>query len=266
MSKKISSSDNAVYKELKELSSSARARKLAGRTLLDGINLCQAYIDHRGAPAMCVVSESACENIDVMSLMQYCVERDVTCIVLSDGLYKTLSVVDAHVGVIFVVMTPALDASTVLIDNAVLLDQVQDPGNVGSILRSAAAAGIVDIFCNVGTASMWSPKILRAAVGAHFLLRIHESIDLNVLLKNSKVPVLATSSHVDKTIYDIDLTKKVAWLFGHEGQGVSEALMQLTAHQVGIPHVGEMESLNVAACAAICFFEQVRQRRDFCSK
>ena len=146
-----------------------------------------------------------------------------------------------------------------LTQSAVMLDNLQDPGNLGSILRSAAAAGVEYVFCSRGTAFAWSPKVLRAGMGAHFLLKIFENADLDELIRKARVPVLATSSHADKLLYEIDLKSPVAWLFGHEGKGVSAELLALASYRVAIPHRGAVESLNVAASAAVCLFEQVRQ-------
>jgi TrmH family RNA methyltransferase len=144
--------------------------------------------------------------------------------------------------------------------SAVLLDGVQDPGNVGSILRSAGAAGITQVFCSPGTAFCWSPKVLRAAMGAHFVLEIFENVDLAELIRHSQTAVLAMSGYAEQKLYDVDLRQPVGWLLGHEGQGVAADLMALATHQVVIPHAGQVESLNVAAAAAVCFFEQLRQR------
>ena len=127
------------------------------------------------------------------------------------------------------------------------------------LFRSAAAAGIRQVYCSAGTVFSWSPKVLRAGMGAHFLLEIVENADLAELVRHAAVPVLATSSHATRTVYDLDLTVPVAWLFGHEGQGVADELLAHATHQVAIPHLGAVESLNVAASAAVCFFEQVRQ-------
>jgi len=143
--------------------------------------------------------------------------------------------------------------------SAVLLDNLQDPGNVGSILRSAAAAGITQVYCSAGTAFCWSPKVLRAAMGAHFVLDIVENVDLAALVSASQVMTVATSGYASERLYDVDLSVPVAWVFGHEGQGVADDLLSLTSRQVVIPHLGQIESLNVAACAAVCFFEQLRQ-------
>jgi TrmH family RNA methyltransferase len=162
---------------------------------------------------------------------------------------------------VFIIDVPQLLPPTRIEQSAVLLDNLQDPGNMGSILRTAAAAGIRVICCSKGTVAAWSPKVLRAGMGAHFLLDIHENVDLSALVNQSRIPVVATSSHAAQQIYDVDLKRHVAWLFGHEGRGVSEALLTLATLRVAIPHLGNIESLNVAASAAICLFEQVRQRR-----
>ena len=258
--KTISSRDNTQYKELRQLADSSQARRKAGRTLLDGVHLCAAYLQQIGAPLLCAISESAGELPEVAAIVARCEEDSGQCIQLPDVLYKPLSQVDNGVGILFLIDMPQRQAPEKLTQDALLLDQVQDPGNLGSILRSAAAAGLVDVFCSVGTALAWSPRVLRAGMGAHFMLNIYESVDLAALLEASDLPVLATSSHTTQTIYDADLRQPLVWLFGHEGQGVSDALMAKATQAVAIPHRGEMESLNVAASAAVCLFEQLRQR------
>lgn len=258
--KPISSRENPLYKELKLLASSSQARRKAGRTLLDGAHLCQSYLQHVGMPPLCVISEGSLAHPEIAAIVQRCEEARVQCIVLPEALYQALSQVEHGVGLMFVADTLKILAPQALARSAVLLDNLQDPGNLGSILRSAAAAGIEDIFCSKTTVFAWSPKVLRAGMGAHFLLNIHENADLGRLMQTARVPILATSSHANRRIYDMDLTRPVAWLFGHEGQGVSPALLELATQRVSIPHLGEVESLNVAASAAVCFFEQVRQK------
>lgn len=258
--KSISSRDNPLYKELKHLASSSQVRRKAGRTLLDGVHLCEAYLQHIGMPPLCVVSNTAQMHPEVASILAQCESGPTKCLVLPDALYHAISQVEHGIDLLFVVDTPRTTPPEALRHSAVLLDNLQDPGNLGSILRSAAAAGIEYVFCNTGTAFVWSPKVLRAGMGAHFLLKIFEGVDLAMLIADSSVPIVATSSHAQQTVYALDLKRPVAWLFGHEGQGVSEDLLALATHQVAIPHIGEIESLNVAASAAVCFFEQVRQK------
>lgn len=255
----IASRENSLYKELKHLASSSQARRKAGRTLLDGVHLCESYLRHVGIPHLCVVSETA-PHPEVASILAQCQARQTQCIALPDPLYHLLSQVKHGVDLLFVIDTPQMERPTALMQSAVLLDNLQDPGNLGSILRSAAAAGIEYAFCSSGTAFAWSPKVLRAGMGAHFLLTIYENVDLASLMKDSGTPILATSSHARQHLYEIDLKRPVAWLFGQEGQGVSDRLLALATHQIAIPHLGAIESLNVAASAAVCFFEQVRQQ------
>jgi TrmH family RNA methyltransferase len=263
--KLISSRDNAQYKELKQLAGSSQARRKAGRTLLDGVHLCQSYQQLRGAPLLCVVAESALANTEVAAIVARCEATQAPCIGVSDNLYGALSQVEHGVGILFVIETPERPVPASLGASAVLLDNLQDPGNVGSILRSAAAAGIGQVYCSGGTAACWSPKVLRAAMGAHFVLEIYENVDLAALIvgggADSGVTVLATSGYAEQRLYEVDLRRPVAWLFGHEGQGVADDLLALATHRVVIPHLGQVESLNVAACAAVCFFEQLRQNQ-----
>lgn len=257
--KTITSRDNATYKELKLLAGSSQARRRAGHTLLDGVHLCQAWLDLRGMPLQVLVAETALTNPEVAAVVQRCEDARAHVIAFPDALYAPLSQVEHGIGLMFIVATPVPATSPALVVDSVLLDGVQDPGNVGSILRSAAAAGVRQVYCSAGTAFCWSPKVLRAAMGAHFVLEIFEQADLAALVNSAQIPVLATSGYATQRLYDIDLRGPVAWLFGHEGQGVALDLLELATHQVVIPHAGQVESLNVAACAAVCFFEHLRQ-------
>jgi RNA methyltransferase, TrmH family len=258
--KSISSRENPLFKELKQLATSSQARRKAARTLLDGVHLCQAYLEQVGKPFLCVVSENSQSYPEVAAIVHACETARVQSIMLPESLYQALSQVEHGIGLLFVIDTPQVAAPDRLVQSAVLLDNLQDPGNLGSILRSAAAAGIKHVFCSKGTAFAWSPKVLRAGMGAHFVLDIVENVDLASMMTGTAIPILATSSHAERRIYDVDLTHPVGWLFGHEGQGVAADLLKLATHTVSIPHLGAIESLNVAASAAVCFFEQVRQR------
>jgi TrmH family RNA methyltransferase len=258
--KSITSRDNPFYKELKSLAASSQARRKAGRTLLDGVHLCQSWLDLRGAPTHCVVSEGALHNPEVADIVARCESLRAHVTALPDALFAALSQVEHGVNLLFLVETPSPVQPTAMSVSSVLLDGVQDPGNVGSILRSAGAAGITQVFCSAGTAFCWSPKVLRAAMGAHFVLDIFENVDLAALIDASGISVLAMSGYAERKLYEVDLRPPVAWLLGHEGQGVAADLMARASHQVVIPHAGRVESLNVAAAAAVCFFEQLRQR------
>ena len=275
----IQSRDNAQYKQLRQWASSAQARRKSGMTLLDGVHLCEAWLQHRGVPALCVVAESALSHPEVAALVAQCESNAnsnaksksntnstagvAECVLLSDALFTPLGQVEHGVGILFAVKVPDAavsgHASPSLQSAALLLDSVQDPGNLGTILRTAAAAGIQQIYCSPGTASVWSPKVLRAGMGAHFVLEITEDVDLVQLIQQASVPVYATQPDAPKTIYTADLRAPSAWLFGHEGQGVTEQLLALATERLSIPQSAQVESLNVAASVAICLFEQRRQ-------
>lgn len=258
--KLISSRDNPQYKVLRQLATSSQARRKHAKTLLDGVHLCQAWLQHRGKPELCLVGESDRSHSEVTSVLEKCEALGADCIVLPDSLFTSLSQVEQGVSLLFVVSTPESPTLTQLNQSCVLIDAVQDPGNLGSILRTTAAAGIKHVVCSEGTVFAWSPKVLRAGMGAHFQLNVIEHANLQQLISASTVPVYATDSHAQKTIYTVDLTQPCAWLFGNEGKGVSEELLSCVTARLTIPQAPGVESLNVAAAAAVCMFEQKRQR------
>jgi RNA methyltransferase, TrmH family len=142
---------------------------------------------------------------------------------------------------------------------SVVLDRVQDAGNLGSILRSAAAFGVTQVVALRGCAALWSPKVLRAGMGAHFALHLVEAVDESTL-DGLGVPLIATSSHRGASLVDVGLPDPCTWVFGHEGQGVAASLLQRCVAHVGIPQPGGEESINVAAAAAVCLYESMRRR------
>lgn len=259
--KLITSRSNPLYREIRQLAGSAQARRKATRTILDGIHLCCAYLQHIGNPLCCVVNESSKSRPEIADILAVCQARAVSCMLLRDFLYEGISQVEEGVGILFVIEPPVYPVPAKVAQTTVLLDRIQDPGNLGSILRSASAAGIREVFCSEGTAAAWSPRVLRAGMGAHFMIRIYENSDLTKWIDDSELMVVATVPIAEKSIYDFDLKKPVAWLFGHEGQGVAPILQSKADVLLNVPHAGKQDSLNVAACAAVCFFEQLRQNR-----
>jgi TrmH family RNA methyltransferase len=139
---------------------------------------------------------------------------------------------------------------------------VQDAGNVGTILRSAAAAGVVDVLLGPGCAGAWTMKVLRAAQGAHFSLQIREQADLLAAVRASAVMSVATVACEGQDLYQLDLSGPVLWLLGSEGAGLSPSLRAAAGAAITIPIAAATESLNVAATAAVCLFEARRQRRQ----
>lgn len=258
MTKRITSRENAAFRQLAALATSSRARKAQGATLLDGPHLVEAYRASGRTAETIVAAESALGNPEVLRLFELAPAR--TRLVLADRLFADIAQVETPVGIAAVIATPPNPAAPDEPGDCVLLDGLQDWGNVGSILRTAAAAGIRDVFLSPGSVFAWSPKTLRAGQGAHFFLSIHEGVDLAALARRHPGVVLAMDARARHSLYETDLRGPVAWAFGNEGAGLSAAVAGAARRRVRIPMPGRTESLNVAAAAAICLFEQVRQR------
>ena len=257
--KKISSAQNPLVKKLVQLSEKQSFRNKQKMTIIEGAHLTAEWLKRFGAPDVCVISSSSKRSEEVEAIIQKCEELNTEIIELEAKIYSKISPVIEGVGVLFVVKIQK-NQGVNFCEDSIILDRVQDPGNLGTILRSAVGFGVKQIICSKGTVSAWSPKVLRAGMGAHFKLEIFENEDLKEVIEKLKVPTFATSLKSQKTIYDEDFTVKTAWIFGNEGAGVSPELLLKVKNQVIIPQAGEIESLNVAMAATVCLAEQARQR------
>jgi len=253
--KTITSRENPLLKSTRKLAASSKERKKAGKTLLDGIHLVAAYHQAGCLPEVVMVSASAQDHPEIRGFLHKVPPENL--IVLSDELFRDISTVDTPTGIVALIPIPQPAEGEA--DCCVLLEDVQDPGNLGSILRSAAAAGIGQVHLSPGCADAWSPKVLRAGMGAHFHLSIHENSDLVAAARNFPGQVVATTLGAEKTLFNLDLSGPTAFVIGNEGAGISEELLAADDSRVMIPMPGTAESLNAAAAAAICFFERVRQ-------
>ncbi len=253
--KLIQSRDNPFYKHLKRLAESGRERRKSGQTLLDGVHLVEAYEAAHGPVATLIVGEAA---QSAREIARFVAGRGV--VVLADGLLRDLGLVDTPSGLLAVAAMPRANAAVNRKNDAILLDAVQDPGNVGTLLRTAAAAGITQALLGPGCASAWSPKVLRAGQGAHFALSIHEDVDLAAFVAEYEGTTAVTSLDGATSLYEAQWQGPLAWVFGSEGQGVRPELQAAAGLRIRIPMPGTVESLNVAAAAAICLFEVVRRR------
>lgn len=258
--RRIASRDNPHFKALKKLALSARERRSKRHVLLDGLHLVETCQRFCGSAEEVLVSDSGLQRVEIADyLADPAVAMTVTC--MSDRLFADLALVDTPSGIMAVVSPPLPTRAPEASADSVLLDGVQDPGNVGSIFRSAAAAGFRQVLLSPDCAQTWSPKTLRSAMGAHFQLDIHEACDLAGFLQTFAGQTVATLPDAAIELFDISLSGPVAWVFGSEGLGVRPAVLAATRLGLAIPMPGASDSLNVAAAAAICLFETVRQRR-----
>lgn len=241
----ITSRDNPLLKRLRLLVQDSTAYRKQGQVWLEGDHLCRALLARGHRPATAVFSETFWPQAphDLRDAADHIVT-------VPDALMAGISGLESPAGVGFVWDLPQ---AAVLQSGAaaVVLDRLQDAGNVGSILRSAAAMGFAQVLALKGTAALWSPKVLRAGMGAHFGLHLVEGLSVDDLAGLS-VPLLVTSSHQGDFLHQARLPWPCAWVLGHEGQGVSPALEALATQKVRIAQPGGEESLNVAAAAAIC--------------
>jgi TrmH family RNA methyltransferase len=257
--KAIRSRSNPAVKALVKLAGSSRERRRTGTTILEGERLLRAYAESGGGAETVVASESALADAAMRDLVEGFPAGER--LALADGVFGTISQLVSAAGVAAVIRTPEAGPPPPLVPGCVLLESIQDPGNLGSILRTAVAAGTRQVFLSRGSVFAWAPKVVRAGMGAHFFLSIYEDLDLAEIGRAFAGTIIATAPRAATSLYDVDLRGNVAWLFGNEGAGLSQAAKALATKQVSIPMPGSAESLNVAAAAAICLFEQIRQRR-----
>ncbi len=252
----IASRDNPRVRRWRALARDARERRKQRRALIEGENLIAAFLQSGNGVENLILSKTGAGRAEFAALAA---RSGKSAIVVTDAVFRSVADTESPAGIAAEIALPVPGVDLKVSAGCVLLEAVQDAGNVGAILRSAAAFGVTDAVLGRGCADAWSPKVLRAAMGAHFAMRIAESADLAAEIARFGGKVLCTVPRGGRPLADTDLSGRLAWLFGAEGQGVSEALAVRASLKVSIPMTGATESLNVAAAAAICFYEASRQ-------
>ena len=250
----IQSRENALVKDLRRLMDDGAAYRKQGRVWIEGDHLCRAALTRGKQPSVAVFSEHFWQ----LGHNPYA-EAASKNIVIEDALYASLSPLPSPAPFGFLMDLPPDGQSAQAGVSAVVLDRVQDAGNVGSILRSASAFGFGQVIAIKGSAALWSAKVLRAGMGAHFALHLVENASLEDVMALQQ-PMLVTSSHQGDWLHKADLPWPCTWVMGHEGQGVSEALQNAAQKHIRITQPGGEESLNVGAAAAICLNASAAQR------
>ena len=269
----ITSKENPLFKEIRKLqatgSKGQKARLASGQALLEGIHLVQTWV---GDPALktLLTSEIGLKNVEISQAVYGHIEicPDTKVYQLDSNLWDLLSeLVNAPqiAGLLELpklCLTPPQSIAT-LDGDVLILDRIQDAGNVGSILRTAAAGRFTQVIALTGCAHLWSTKVLRAGMGAHRLLDLYEGWSNQQVLSAVTAPMLAASADAEQDLFSLkqELLHSVAWIMGSEGQGVSEDLLA-QAKEISIPIDARVESLNVSTAAAVCLFETMRVRRS----
>jgi len=252
--RQVTSRHNDLFKDLRRLLVEPAAYRKLGRVWIEGDHLCRALIERGRAPLRAIVTETAWAQPALEALARAAPE--VVCI--PDALMRELSGLESPAPIGFLIEADAAATPQPGLDT-VVLDRLQDPGNVGSILRTASALGVAQVVALKGSVALWSPKVLRAGMGAHFGLALVEGAAV-ADLAGLGVPIVGTHLRDAGWLHETSLPRPLAWVFGHEGQGMSEAVSAACTLRVRIAQPGGEESLNVAAAAAMCLYETARQR------
>jgi TrmH family RNA methyltransferase len=266
--KHLSSAENPLIKRLKVLlEGGAKANKVRqelGLAVIEGIHLAQAWLASEELVEL-FTTEAGLQQAEIAAVidMQLAVVPNTDLYILDDALWKKMSDLENGPPIMACIRIPKHDFPIKQSEDVLILDGVQDAGNVGSMMRTAAAAGLSYVVCLKGTAQAWSPKVLRAAMGAHRHLKIYEAWTLNNIREKIKLPLIATSLIADQDLYDLgdELLDPHAWVFGNEGGGIHPELLAIS-RAVMIPQDPCIESLNVGAATAVCLFEMRRVRRE----
>jgi TrmH family RNA methyltransferase len=261
--KHIISRDNPVFKQLKKFADNARERHSEGKTLLDGVHLIESYISAFGMPDVAglelIIIPEGKSSVEATGLIQALV--DVSTVMLPTLMFAEITPVASATGILALVKIPQLPVP----ENptfALMLEDIQDPGNLGSMLRTAAASGVEVVYLSTSCTDAWSPKALRGGQGAQFVLPIVERADLIFELQNFQGCSYATTMQ-GESLYAQDLSKPTAFVIGNEGAGLRSQTIAASTKSITIPmantSLGSVESLNAGAAAAVCLFERKRQ-------
>jgi TrmH family RNA methyltransferase len=252
----VQSPANAVYKACLKLAQQRRERLKTRQTLLDGIHLLQSAVAANWSLLRVLVEEGRAQDAEIQAVMAG-FSGPVTC--LSRSLFSTLTELPSSSGILAIVGIP--QPPELARHGAILaLDGVQDPGNVGTILRTAAAAGVAQVWLGEGCADAWSPRVLRAGMGAHFVVPVLERVDLQSALAAHAGDILVTTLAYSQPFYHYRFPSDFVLVLGSEGGGISAAILAAADQRLRLPMAPGVESLNVAAASAICLYEWVRQR------
>lgn len=259
--KSIASRDNPDYRLLNRV---LAGKRVAGerydnitRIALEGVHLCESWLQSVGQPDLAFFDETRIAHPEIAEVLRQIEPARIR--LCSPALMRAASQVVQGQGLIFLAQSPCPVGPSRIRENCLWLDRVQDPGNMGTLLRTAAAAGILQVFLSEGCVAAWSPKVLRSAQGAHFALQIHENQDLQALRERLDIPLLVTALENGRSLYEADLPPQAAWVFGNEGRGVAPEIITAADLRIYIPQAPAVESLNVAIAAGICLFEQRRR-------
>ena len=253
--KHIVSRDNPIFKHLKKLAENTRERRAEGKTLLDGVHLIESYCKAFGEPELIIIPEGK-SSLEATQLMQHL--EHVNTIMFPTLMFAELTPVATSTGILAVAVQANIHAPSSP-SFILLLEDIQDPGNLGSMLRTALGAGVEAVYLSKGCTDAFSPKCLRGGQGAQFYLPIIEGANLLDIMQNFAGNTYATTMN-GESLYAQNLKLPTGFVIGNEGAGISAKVAQAASHKISIPMHQSLESLNAAAATAVCLFERKRQK------
>jgi len=245
----IGSRDNPRVRRWTKLLTDASFRRSEKRVIVEGPHLVTEAL-HAGLPVALIVSETGMKRAEIQAMLEKGTGEPV---VLADRLFGIVTDAETPQGIAAEIAIPEGNVDPE--KPSVFLEGVQDPGNVGAILRSAAAFGVGEMVLDRACADAWSPKVLRAAMGGHFRLAIRQVAELGKALETFEGTTVCTVSNAGIPLREAELRGRLGWIFGAEGRGVSDPIVRRAAARVTIATAPGTQSINVAAAAAICLYE-----------
>ncbi len=257
---KITSKENALIKHISKLKEK-KYRTEFNEYLIEGIKLVKEAIIENANIKQIVISENNLESANIQDFLKD--DNGIEYIVVPEKIFYIISDVEKPQGILAVISKNDnnlnIDYSQ---DFILILDNIQDPGNLGTIIRTADSCNIKQILVSRGTAECYNPKVIRSTMGAIFRVNIIECDNLkNTIqeIQNNNFKVISTSLDTEKSIYDIKL-KKVAVVIGNEANGVSKEIQNIADEKAKIPMLGKTESLNASIATGVILYEYVRQK------
>lgn len=253
----ITSTKNQTVKEIKKLAKK-KYRDQTNTYVIEGFHLIEEAIQYNQPLKKLVVTPSVFETIQEVELFASVLE---SLLVVDELVFQSMSTLPTPQGILAVVDKEKVNQAISLDGPFIMLDQVQDPGNIGTIIRTADAAGFSGVILGEGCADIYQPKVMRAMQGSHFHLPIYQQAlePFVKTLQQADYTVYATALDSQAKSYREMISKeKLAIIMGNEGQGVSDSLLSLVDQTVYIPMPGHAESLNVAVAAGIVMFQVIK--------
>ena len=262
---KITSKENDLVKHIKKLKDK-KHRDISKEYVIEGIKIIEEAIEEKANIKQIIICDE-CEKADVISKKMMYEIAKYNCVYVTDKVFESISDVKTPQGILAVIAKPTFENGEGIDykqDVIIALDDIQDPGNLGTIIRTADSVGLSQILISKGTADAFNPKVVRSTMGAIFRVKVIECEDLVKTLKEikkRKFQVVVTSLEAEENIYDMEYKKKVI-VMGNEANGVSNEVENLADKKVKIPMIGKSESLNVSVAAGVILYEYVRKNVD----